>query len=638
MALAKADKVLAEAFAKGLRPDPVTMTVSQWADNFRMLGSKSAAEPGKWRTSRTPFLREIMDSLSPQSPVKKVVFMKGAQVGGTECGNNWIGYCMDVAPGPILLVMPTIQMVARATKQRIDPMINDTPRLREKIAEKKSRDASNTVDTKDFPGGILVLTGANSPVGLRSMPARYLFGDEVDAWPGDADGEGDPANLAETRTNTFRNRKIFLVSTPKILETSRITREFERSDKRFYHVPCPHCGEKQKLIFANLKFRDDDPAGAYYLCAANGCVIEEHHKTWMLAEENGAEWVPEAPEIKNIRGYHLNSLYSPQGWLSWAEIAAKWIKAKSVVTELKEFVNTVLGEAWADKSDAPDWEILYRRREEYKFNTVPAGGLFITVGVDIQHDRIECEVVAWGRNFEQWSIDYRVFLGDTMQTEVWQHLWAMLSEKWEVEGGGTIPLSMMAVDSSDRTAMVYNEVRKTNDNRVMAIKGQNESFMQIVGQPKLVDINYDGKTIYNGTRLWRVGVSVIKTELYGWLKQLPPLNAGEKVPSGFCHFPEYSEDYFKQLTAEKRVRKVVGGRTAVFWQKVYDRNEALDVRVYARAAAFVFGIDRFTEEHWAQLENALEFQRKPDDNEKNKTDGASKSKVNPYTGKNGRWV
>lgn len=644
--LASAERIYNRSFSGGLRPDAITTTVSEWADQKRMLSSKASAEPGRWRTSRTPYLREIMDALSPQSPVKEVVFMKGAQVGGTECGINWMGYSMDVAPAPFLSVQPTVDISKRFVQQRIDPMLEETPSLREKVGDKRSRETSNTMSSKDFPGGILLLTGANSAAGLRSMPVRYLLLDEVDAYPGDVNNEGDPVNLAIARTRTFRNRKILLVSTPTLEETSRIKRAFEQSDKRYYHVPCPHCRHLQKLQWANLKWdkRTDDagkeidlPETAAYLCESCGAFIAEHHKTWMFDPQNGARWVAENPAVTDVRGYHLSSLYSPLGWFSWAEIVRKWLKAKKVIVELKEFVNTVLGETWEEKGDAPDWELLYRRREPYKIGLVPAGALFLTAGVDVQRDRIEVEVLGWGRHLRSWSVEYRVFRGDTSAEDVWAYLWTMRHEKWPVAGGGELGLSMLAVDASDQTAMVYNQVRLQADARIMAVKGMSDTYMQLVGQPKIVDINFDGRTIYNGGRFWPVGVSLIKTELYGFLRQLPPLKVADPYPVGFCHFPEYSEDYFKQLTAEKRVSKQIGGRGgrhAVFWQKIYERNEALDVRVYNRAAAFVFGIDRFSEAQWQQLENALELQRNPPQTE---AKAAPPARVNPYTGSSERW-
>ena len=274
------------AFDRGLRPDPL-LKVSEWADQHRRLSGKGAAEPGPWRTARTPYLREIMDCLSPSSPYERVVFMKGAQIGATECGNNWIGYVIHHAPGPMLAVLPTVEMAKRNSRQRIDPLIEDSEVLSQLVKPARSRDSGNTVLTKAFQGGLLAMTGANSAVGLRSMPVRYLFLDEVDGYPGDIDGEGDPVSLAEARTRTFARRKVFIVSTPTVKGVSRIEREFEASDQRRYFVPCPHCEFFQWLEFERLRWDKGCPETAHYLCTECEGQIHEHHKTRML--ERG-EW------------------------------------------------------------------------------------------------------------------------------------------------------------------------------------------------------------------------------------------------------------------------------------------------------------------------------------------------------------
>ena len=259
-------KKVAKTWRHALRPEPL-LKVSNWADQYRMLSQKSAAEAGRWKTDRTPYLREIMDELSPSSPTQRIVFMKGAQIGGTECGNNWIGYVMHMAPGPMLSIAPTVELAKRQSKQRIDPMLDEMPILRDKVKPARARDSGNTILSKDFIGGVLVLTGANSAVGLRSMPARYLFMDEVDGYPGDVDGEGDPILLAERRSATFkRRRKVFMVSTPTTKGLSRIQREFEGSDQRFYHVPCPDCGHLQPLRFSQLKWPENEPDKVKYSC------------------------------------------------------------------------------------------------------------------------------------------------------------------------------------------------------------------------------------------------------------------------------------------------------------------------------------------------------------------------------------
>jgi phage terminase large subunit GpA-like protein len=299
------------AWREGLTPDPL-LTVSEWSDRHRMLSSKASAEPGRWRTSRTPYLKAIMDCLSPTSPVERVVFMKAAQLGATEMGSNWIGYVIHHAPGPMMAVWPTVEMAKRNSKQRIDPLIEESSALAELIAPARSRDSGNTILAKEFRGGVLVMTGANSAVGLRSMPVRYLFLDEVDGYPLDVEGEGDAISLAEARTRTFARRKIFIVSTPTISGASAIEREYEASDQRRYFVPCPHCSHRQWLRFEQLRWDKGQPETAAYICESCDTAIAEHHKTWML--EHG-EWRAMITDgAGKTAGFHLSSLYSPVGW------------------------------------------------------------------------------------------------------------------------------------------------------------------------------------------------------------------------------------------------------------------------------------------------------------------------------------
>jgi phage terminase large subunit GpA-like protein len=586
------------AFNDGLRPDPL-LTVSEWADQFRMLSQTASAEPGRWRTDRTPYLREIMDCLSPSSGVEKVVFMKGAQVGGTEAGNNWIGYVIDQAPGPMLVVLPTVEMGKRWSKGRFAPLIDDTPAIRAKVKDPRSRDAGNTVQSKEFPGGIVVITGANSAVGLRSMAVRYLFMDEIDGYPGDADGEGDPVSLAVQRTATFARRKILEVSTPTVSGLSRIEKEFESSDQRFFHVPCPVCGHMQVLKWAQLRWQDNDPATVRYHCEACDTPIPNHGKSRML---EGGEWRSTAVGDGKTRGYHLSSLYSPVGWFSWEEAVRSFLKAKDDEAQLKVWVNTVLGETWVDRGEAPDWQRLYERRESYSLGIIPVQGLLLTAGADIQKDRIEVEVVAWGKGKESWSVDYRILYGDPAQEAVWQKLQALLAEPFRHASGVDLSIRALAVDTGFATQDVYAWCRKQEVGRVLAVKGV-ERAIAPVGAPTAVDVNIGGKRLRRGIKVWPVGVSLLKSELYQWLK----LQRGEdeQFPSGYCHFPQYEAEYFKQLTAEQLVTKTVKGYPKREWQKLRERNEALDCRIYARAAAITLGIERFTDRHWQNLEEQL---------------------------------
>ncbi len=337
----------ASAFGESLAPEPL-LTVSAWADQYRLLSSTASAEPGRWRTDRTPYLREIMDCLSPSHPAERVVVMKGAQIGGTECGNNWIGYVIHRAPGPMLMVQPTVETAKRVSKQRIAPMIDSTPVLRARVAEARARDSGNTVHVKEFEGGLLIITGANSAAGLRSMPIRFLFMDEVDEYPGDVDGQGDPVALAEKRTTTFSRRKIFLVSTPTIKGLSRIEREFLASDQRRYFLACPICAHPDYLTWRDaahhrLEWDEGRPETAHMVCGKCGELVEERHKTGMLM---GGEWRATAEGDSRTVGFHLSALYSPLGWKSWEECVAEFLLVKEDPFRLKTWVNTVLGETW----------------------------------------------------------------------------------------------------------------------------------------------------------------------------------------------------------------------------------------------------------------------------------------------------
>jgi phage terminase large subunit GpA-like protein len=601
---------------EGLKPDPL-LTVSEWADRYRVLSQRASSEPGRWRTSRTPYLKEIMDCLSPSSPIRRVVFMKGAQVGGTEAGNSWIGYIIHQAPGPMMGVAPTVELAKRNSKQRIDPLIEESSVLKDLVKDKRSRDSGNTVLSKEFPGGVLILTGANSAVGLRSMPARYLFLDEVDGYPGDVEGEGDPILLAERRSSTFQRRKILLVSTPNRKGISRIEREYLASDQRRYFVPCPTCREYQTLEFGNLSWPEGKPAEITYICEHCEAKIPEHRKTWML--EKG-EWrsTNKSSSNKRTAGFHLNSLYSPVGWFSWSDAAEMYEMAEKIPDLMKGFVNTVLGEPFEEEHEAPEWTRLYERREQYKIGVVPQGGLFLTAGADVQKDRIEIEIVAWGRNKESWSIDYFVLDGDTVRPEVWAKLAKVLDKEWRHVSGQHLPIRVLCLDSGYATQDVYAWVRNhpqatwgpagsvaRQPKTVAAIKGRDRDTALLLSVSKA-----DSGHRKRGLKVWSIGTPLGKSELYRWLKLDRPtdeaLEAGETFPPGYCHFPQYAEEFFKQLTAERLITRIVKGYPKVSWEKEPGkRNEALDCRVYARAAAAIYGIDRFGEQQWKRLEEPV---------------------------------
>jgi phage terminase large subunit GpA-like protein len=597
------------AWREGLTPDPL-LTVSEWSDRHRMLSSKASAEPGRWRTSRTPYLKAIMDCLSPMSAVERIVFMKAAQLGATEMGNNWIGYVIHHAPGPMMAVSPTVEMAKRNSKQRIDPLIEESPVLAELIAPARSRDAGNTILAKEFRGGVLVMTGANSAVGLRSMPVRYLFLDEVDGYPSDVDGEGDAISLAEARTRTFARRKIFIVSTPTIAGASSIEREYEASDQRRYFLPCPHCSHRQWLRFEQLRWEKGQPETATYVCEACDEPIPESHKTWML--EHG-EWRAMAPENgAKTAGFHLSSLYSPVGWRNWREIAAAWESAvnkeSGSAAAIKTFKNTELGETWVEEGEAPDWQRLIERREDYPIGRIPSGGLLLVGGADVQKDRIEASIWAFGRGKESWLVEHRVLMGDTARDAVWKRLGELIAETWSHESGAQLPLARFALDTGFATQEAYTFVRLARDPRVMAVKGVPKGAA-LVGTPTAVDLSQGGKKLRRGIKVFSVAVGIAKLEFYNNLRKIADVledGVTLRYPTGFVHLPKIDAEFVQQLCAEQLItRRDRNGFAIREWQKMRERNEALDCYVYARAAASAAGLDRFEERHWRELERQI---------------------------------
>jgi phage terminase large subunit GpA-like protein len=596
-----------------------SLGLAEWADKNRVLTSRSAAEAGPYRSSRTPYLKAIMEDLSVDSGVQRVVFKKCAQIGASELGNCWIGYLVDQAPGPILMVQPTVDLAKRYSKQRVETLFDESDALRAKVKPARARDSGNTVLMKEFIGGVLVITGANSAVGLRSMPVRYLFLDEVDAYPYDLDGEGDPVALAEARARTFSFRACkFLVSTPLIKGMSRISREYERSDQRKYFVPCPLCSEMQVLEFARLRWQPGKPETVQYQCKACEKMFEEALKTEMLAA--GELRATAAGADQATHGYHLNGLYSPVGWLGWVDIARQWEEAASDAGSRKTFVNTVLGEDWEEEADTvPDWQRLYERRERWPHKVVPERGLFLAAGGDVQGDRIEVDVWAWGRGLESWLVEHIVIAGDTGRPEIWTEMTALVGRQWEHATGAMMSLQHLAIDTGFSTQNVYAWARTQDRHVVLPVRGIGtyDRIVPVAG-PTKVEVKQDGKKVRRGLNLWTVSVSFFKKETYKWLGLDKPTDEqvaeGFTTPAGFIHLSDTTGDeWCKQLVAEQQVvirtRRGFGAKTE--WRQLRPRNEALDARVYARAAVWLAGADRWNDARWRGLEEQLGLPEPP---------------------------
>lgn len=557
----------------GLESDPI-QTVTEWADKHRFLSSVSSSEPGKWKTERTPYLKEIMDCLSPTHPCEKVVFMKGAQVGGTECGNNWMGFCICNAPGPMLIVNPTTETAKRTSRMRIDPAIENCPALREKIKSPRSRDSGNTMLMKEFPGGILIMTGANSPVGLRSLPVRYLFLDEVDGFPDEAGTEGDPVDLAVQRTATFNNRKIFVVSTPTIKDASRIEQAFLEGDQRYFYVPCPHCGHYQVLRWRNVIFDPKNLTEAVYKCEECEAIWHDYQKEQILKK---GKWIPTNQDANpGVVSFHLSSLYSPHGWTSWTSIAREFLDSKDDPSRLQVWTNTKLAETWEDMAGQQiDPTSLMVRREKWG-PELPRQVVILTCGVDVQDNRLELEIVGWGRGEESWSIDYHVLYGDPSTPELWAQLDEVLSRKYpHSKEVPDLPIAATCIDSGGHyTDYVINYCHARRLHGIFAIKG-------VGGVGKPIWPATASKSYTTKKPVYLIGVNDAKDIL------MRRLHLEDSSGPGIWHFPmDRESDWFEQVTNEVASKKLSKGRLIREWvpRKAGVRTEGLDCRVYAYAA------------------------------------------------------
>ena len=511
-----------------------------------------------------------MDAISDPA-IETVVLMMGAQMGKSECLNNVVGYHIAQDPSPILVVQPTLDMAQTWSKDRLAPMLRDTPALQGLVKDPRSRDSGNTTLHKSFPGGHITACGANSPASLASRPIRVVLCDEVDRFPISAGSEGDPVTLAKKRAATFWNRKIILVSTPTNKGASRIEAAYEESDKRLYYVPCPDCGHHQVLRWSNVRWDEGKPETAGYSCEDCGTIWDDAMRARAVRR---GHWKATGTSAKTA-GFFVSGIYSP--WIPLEDAVRDFIEVKKQPATLRVWVNTYLGETWEEQGDQVDDYDLAQRAEDWG-DTVPADAFLLTAGVDVQDDRLEAEIVAWGKDEESWSIAYTTIHGDPSGPAVWRDLDDFLAQKFEHEYGEQLIVRAACIDSGGHhTQSVYKYVAPREGKRIFAIKGVGGEGKPMVGKPSKNNI---GKI-----KLFPVGVDTIKYELFSRFK------ITEHGP-GYCHFPVGRDaEYYKQLTAEKIATRYHKGFARREFVKTRPRNEALDVRVYAKAALALLNVN-----------------------------------------------
>ena len=564
--LKKANDLFRKIFSV-LKPPP-KLTIDMWADRYRVLSTKSSAEPGKWRTDRVPFQREVMRAISSKK-TEKVVMMYGAQLSKTELLMNTFGYYADYEPSPIMFMMPTKDMAQDFSTTRLNDMIQSTPQLKNKIIENEN--SRDTKRQKEFPGGYIVLIGSNSAAELASRPIRVLLADEIDRFPSNVKDEGDTLNLAIERTKTWTlNRKIVLTSTPTIKGESRIEREYENSTQEEYYIPCPKCGTMQKLEWRNIIFES-----VGHKCS--DCLEVSNEYEWKKNMKYG-EWIAGNNEIDSelVRGFHISELYSP--FSTWKSIIKKFKESTGDVQMMKVFTNTALGETWEDRIERINFADLESRKEHYGCE-IPDKVSVLTAGVDVQDDRLEVEVVGWGVGEESWGIYYKVFMGSPAENYVWEQLDRFLDTEFSYKNGEKIKIICTCIDTGGHfTQEVYQYVKPREIKRIFGIKGQGGDGKSFISKPT--------KTNRMGISLFVLGVNSGKETILSILKiDLP----GSK----YMHFPDnvergYDEAYFKGITSEVKTTVWEKGKRKTVWKTIgTKRNEPLDIRNYAYAALLI---------------------------------------------------
>lgn len=622
------------AFKQGIKPDPYVDFVDWGNENFR-LTKESSVEPGRYRTSRTPWVEEILRELSPQSPTQEVVAIKPTQMAFTTVANVFLCGVAHRYPGPAMFAQPTDDMVKKHSKKKLAPTVRAIPCLKDIIKPTSSRDAGNTLSLKEFPGGSWTLTGSNSPAAARSDSVRYLILDDYDGFIQDAGGEGAPGDLFKKRTDAFGNKKkIYINSTPTIKGVSHIEVEWNESSQGHFNVPCPHCGELQFLDFGGkdskwgMKFtRDDDGQiiDVWYICKHCHERIDEWQKTEMMAHGVYVHKYPNRPK----RGFKVNSIYSPLGWLSWHQIMTEFLKAAKELKKgnsrpMKVWVNTRAADVWEEDGDQPEWHKLSARAEPYKILTVPMGGLLLCAGVDTQDNRLEILIEAYGRGEESWVVYQSALYGDPDQPGVWKQLDELLFRTYSHECGAELHIEAMGIDTGGhKTQSVYNYCR-TRSPIVFAVKGASSPGKPVLGPPTKQDVSFKGDKIKRGVSLWPIGTDIAKGTIYNRLKLIEP-------GPGYIHFPiGLPEEFYKQLTAEKLITTYnKSGFPVKTWVKTRERNDVLDTKVYSYAAALKAGLAR---RNWDQIEHSLKIQTK---NQPQKTHKSQqKGSTAPLQGRN----
>ncbi len=585
-------------FCQGIRPDP-RRTVAEWADARRVV--TEGAYEGPWRTSRTPYLREPMEKATLSHPARRVTIKGSAQVGKTQVGINLLGQILEETPTKAMAVLPSLNSARMYNRDKLDPMLQASPGLKEAVADITSRDGAGSTTTvkRGARGAQVEIVTASSSKDLQSRTVRVLILEEESEYPADVDNRGDPVDLAFARTIAWRKagEKVLDISTPGIKGACRVTKFYEAGSQASYHVPCPHCDHRQALIFTRLHWPEGNPDAAQYACEACGTMIDEAQKLRMTA---AGAWVHARPHFAERHpSYHVNALYSP--FTPWAEIAREADASIANPTRMKAFSQQWLGEAWDEAFDLPKADILLLRRDKWQPGRIPPGVLFLMAATDVQADRLVWAVWGFDRHFGQWLIDTGVLEGDPTLPDVWRAHDELLQRRWKDAWGKPCAPESWGIDSGYLSSHVYAYARRHAGDpapKVRALDGRAQWKLPPLGTPKFIDVDFNGRKL-GKVALWPVGTWDMKSELAGALR-LTEMGAGpDGWPRGAIRYNEQVDRaWLDEMLAEYCAQNPRTGER--FWKKTAPRNEAWDLAVYCRAQARHETL-QFDDARWAAL-------------------------------------
>lgn len=585
--------VFAKAFADGMRPIK-DLSLSEFAEQY-IYNPPNSADAGKFSIHRAPYQKAIMDALTPNNGINKVVFMAGARIGKTFIANLWQGHIFAINPQNFICYEPTITLAEDYSSSQVNSFIDSSPILREIFEKGKGK---NSVARKEYKGCMAYYKGANSGNSFRQIAAPYIYADEIDSYDFDVDGEGNPLKLIDNRASTYgKKKKIFLTSTPTIKDYSAIEKEFLKGNQQYFHVPCPHCKAKQVLRLPQLRYEINNETNevvigsVYYECQVCERKITEDKKTYMLL--NG-EWIAEKPDANpEIASFHISSLYSPLGWYSWEQMAIDWVEAKDDEFSRKSFINTKLGETYYEKSDQPSSSKLKARAEDYPLYEVNEKAVVLYAGVDTQPDRLCILVIAIGEEGETYTVAYDEVPGSPSDIQTWEALDRIVKRPFKHKSGVDLYIRKVAIDTGGKnTTDVYDFVRRNQD-KYWAIKGASNDIGHYIKESQRIDFDKKtGKKLTNPLVLYLVNTQLIKKYIYLNLNMM--LTADKKEGPKVIHFSnELQTNFYEMLTAEKLLRRVVNGVLKEEWiNPKKQRNEVLDCLVYAYSMAFMDEMQR----------------------------------------------